>query len=106
MFVNDPSNDPLFEESKGNDRGGSWNLHAERDAGNRKVSEMSSTHSNNCLDMSRTPSPKISPRGADQGRQMLLRSVGKDSMDDGVVKSEEVEMDLPSPEFISERIQQ
>ncbi len=37
---------------------------------------------------------------------MLLRSVGKDSMDDGMMKTEEVEMELPSPEFISERIQQ
>ena len=89
-FISDPYNDPLFEESKGSDLGGSWNLHAERDAGNRKASEMSSTHSANNMDLSQTPSPKLSPRGGGdyhQGRQMFLRSAGKDSLEGEVFKA-------------------
>lgn len=68
--MSDPQNDPLFDEQKKSNRNSISPLNTSMisDITARKISEMSSVSSNIKDEISRTPSPKLSPRADQQSK--------------------------------------
>ncbi|CDW81224.1 UNKNOWN [Stylonychia lemnae] len=77
LYMSDPQNDPLFEEQKKSNRNSISPLNTSMmsDTTARKISEMSSI-STIKDEVSRTPSPKLSPK-ADQGSKNINKSIQK-----------------------------